>query len=86
MRQLTVSGKITPETLERVYQAYPDLRELSKEYVTNEVLTGIESAFTDAIFFGLAEATMEFAARHPSRRDEYKSAGFDVMWRCMTND
>ncbi|AIR59312.1 TetR/AcrR family transcriptional regulator [Cedecea neteri] len=84
MRQLAVSGKITPETMEQVYQAYPDLRDLSKECVTNEVLTGIESAFADAIFFGLAETTMEFAGRDPSRRDEYKSAGFDVMWRGMT--
>ncbi|NIF60592.1 TetR/AcrR family transcriptional regulator [Enterobacter sp. Ap-916] len=84
MRQLAVSGKITSETLEMVYLAYPDLRELSKECITNEALTGIESAFADAIFFGLAETTMEFAGRDPSRRDEYKSAGFDVMWRGMT--
>lgn len=84
MRQLAVSGKITSGTLEMVYLAYPDLRDLSKECITNEALTGIESAFADAIFFGLAETTMEFAGRDPSRRDEYKSAGFDVMWRGMT--
>jgi len=84
MSQLTVSGKITKETLQRTFDEFPELRQLSNENITNEYLTCGESPFADAIFFALAETTMEFAAREQERKQDYMAAGFDVMWRGMT--
>lgn len=84
MQQLAVSGKITQETLEEVFQTFPDLRELSRACITNEFLTCGETPFADAIFYALAQTTMEFAAREKSRKKEYIAAGFDVMWNGMT--
>ncbi|MCS3434068.1 TetR/AcrR family transcriptional regulator [Klebsiella sp. BIGb0407] len=84
MSQLSVSGKITKETLRKTFDEFPELRQLSNESVTNEYLTCGESPFGDAIFFSLAETTMEFAGREKERKQEYMAAGFDVMWRGMT--
>ncbi|WP_300001774.1 TetR/AcrR family transcriptional regulator [uncultured Cedecea sp.] len=84
MSQLAVSGKITKETLQKTFDEFPELRQLSNESITNEYLTCGESPFADAIFFALAETTMEFAAREQERKQDYMAAGFDVMWRGMT--
>lgn len=84
MRQLAVSGKITKETLQKVMDEFPELRQLSNESIKNEYLTCGETPFADAIFFSLAETTMEFAAREQDRKKDYIAAGFDVMWRGMT--
>lgn len=84
MRQLAVSGKITKETLQKVLDEFPELRQLSNESIKNEQLTCGETPFADAIFFALAETTMEFAAREQENKKDYIAAGFDVMWRGMT--
>ncbi len=84
MGQLAVSGKITKDTVQKAFNAFPELRQLSNEDINNEYLTCGESPFADAIFFCLAETTMEFAAREPDRKHHYMAAGFDVMWRGMT--
>lgn len=84
VRQLLVSGKIAKETLQKLMNEFPELHQLSNENITNEYLTCGESPFADAIFFALAETTMEFAAREPERKQDYMDAGFDVMWRGMT--
>lgn len=84
MGQLVVSGKITKDTLQKAFNEFPELRQLSNEGINNEYLTCGESPFADAIFFALAETTMEFAAREPDRKQHYMAAGFDVMWRGMT--
>ena len=84
MRQLAVSGKITKQTLQKMHDEFPELRQLSTESITNEYLTCGETPFADAIFFTLAETTMEFAAREQDRKADYIAAGFDVMWRGMT--
>lgn len=84
MRQLAVSGKITKKTLQKVFDEFPELRQLSNESITNEYLTCGETPFADAIFFSLAETTIEFAAREQERKQDYIAAGFDVMWHGMT--
>lgn len=84
MRQLAVSGKITEATLEQAAQLYPELHELAEACVTSEFFSCGQSAFADAIFFSLAETTMEFASREPDEAGNYKTAGFEVMWRAMT--
>lgn len=86
MRQLAVSDKITDETLAQAAQLYPELHELAEVCVTSKFFSCGRSAFADAIFFSLAETTMEFASREPKEAENYKSAGFEVMWRAMTKD
>ncbi|MNE87429.1 hypothetical protein D3C80_1846300 [compost metagenome] len=39
--------------------------------------------FGDAIFLSLAETTMAFATRDPSRAKEFKALGFESMWRAL---
>lgn len=84
MRQLAVSDRITEATRLEVTQLYPELHELAEACVTSEFFSCGQSAFADAIFFSLAETTMEFASREPEEASNYKIAGFEVMWRAMT--
>lgn len=86
MRQLAVSDKITPETLVQADKLYPELQKLSEACVTSEFLTCGQSAFVDAIFFSLAEMTMEFAARFPQHAEKYRETGFEVVWRALSCD
>ncbi len=42
--------------------------------------------FGDALFLSLAESTMEFATRDPSRAVDFKALGFEVMWRGLAQE
>ncbi|MEL4012664.1 TetR/AcrR family transcriptional regulator [Dryocola clanedunensis] len=84
MRQLAVSDKITQETKDSVARVHPELRKLAEDCITNELLSCGQSAFADAIFFSLAETTTEFASREPEKAQEYKTSGFEAMWRAMS--
>jgi AcrR family transcriptional regulator len=84
MRQLAVSDKITEETQRRAELLYPELHELAEACITSEFFSCGQSAFADAIFFSLAETTTEFASREPEEAGNYKTAGFEIMWRAMT--
>lgn len=42
--------------------------------------------FGDAMFLSLAETTMEFATRDPSRAVDFKALGFEAMWRGLAEE
>lgn len=82
IRQLGVSEKINAETEQAVHEMFPELHELCRRpcavFMSDEFRT-----FGDAIFLSLAETTMEFATRDPSRASDFKSLGFESMWRAL---
>ena len=83
MRQLAVSEKISPETEQLVHEANPELHDMCEQCIAPLFLSPPFRAFGDALFFALAETTMEFAAREPLRADEFKSVGYEALWRVM---
>ncbi len=84
MRQLAVSDKITVETHQRCEELYPELHELSRHCISDEFLRPENRLFGDAIFFSLAETTMEFASGHPEQSESFKSIGFEAIWRALS--
>nr|WP_233148853.1 TetR/AcrR family transcriptional regulator [Shimwellia pseudoproteus] len=84
MRQLAVSDKITPETFDKVEALYPELHKLAQHCLRREFLDHDSRLFADALFFRLAETTMEFAGRKPEQADTWICAGFEAMWRALS--
>ena len=83
MRQLAFSEKITQATRQTVNEMYPDLRNLCEQSIAPLFLATPWRAFGDALFFSLAQTTIDFAAREPARAEELISVGFDAMWRAL---
>lgn len=84
IRQLAVSEKITPETLQIVEDMFPELRQLCRRSLLPVFMTEEFRAFGDALFLSLAETTMGFASRQPERAADFKAHGFEAMWRALS--
>nr|WP_318382664.1 TetR/AcrR family transcriptional regulator [uncultured Enterobacter sp.] len=84
IRQLSVSEKITCETLQQVDDLFPDLRELCHRSVLAVFMSEEFRAFGDALFLSLAETTMEFASKDPAKAVDFKAHGFEAMWRALS--
>ena len=83
MRQLAVSEKITPATKQTVTDMYPELHQLCEKSIAPVFLSTPYRAFGDALFFSLAQTTIDYASREPARADEFKTVGFEAMWRAL---
>nr|WP_238934137.1 TetR/AcrR family transcriptional regulator [Enterobacter sp. E1] len=86
IRQLGVSEKINAETEQAVKEMFPELHELCRRSVRHVFMSDEFKTFGDALFLSLAEATMEFATRDPSRAVDFKALGFEVMWRGLAQE
>lgn len=85
IRQMAVSEKITEETQRQVTALFPELHKLCDLRIRPGFRNGPYRAFGDSLFLALAETTMTFAAREPSRAAEYKETGFETMWRALAS-
>ncbi len=85
LNQLAVSDKITAETRTRAYELFPEIQEISSACVAKGAFSKLPAAFADAIFMGLADAAMQFAAREPEQADAFKATGFKVLWEGFTS-
>lgn len=86
IRQLGVSEKINTETEQAVKDMFPELHELCRRSVRQVFMSDEFKTFGDAIFLTLAETTMEFATRVPSRAADFKALGFEAMWRGLAHE
>ena len=83
IRQIGVSEKLSAETELAVKEMFPELHELCRRSVRPVFMSDEFKTFGDALFLSLAESTMEFATRDPSRAGDFKSLGFEAMWRAL---
>lgn len=86
IRQLGVSEKISAETEQAVQEMFPELHELCRRAVRPVFMSDEFRTFGDAMFLSLAETTMEFATRDPSRAVDFKALGFEAMWRGLASE
>ncbi|UXY12360.1 TetR/AcrR family transcriptional regulator [Kosakonia sp. ML.JS2a] len=86
VRQIAVSEKLTPQTKQQVTDIFPELHELCHRSVLPIFLDGEFAPFGDAIFLSMADTTITFAGRDPSRMKEIKRLGFDAMWRALASE
>lgn len=86
IRQIGVSEKLSAETEMAVKEMFPELHELCRRSVRPVFMSDEFKTFGDALFLSLAESTMEFATRDPSRAVDFKALGFEVMWRGLAQE
>ncbi len=86
IRQIGVSEKLSAETEQAVKEMFPELHELCRRSVRQVFMSDEFKTFGDALFLSLAESTMEFATRDPSRAVDFKALGFEVMWRGLAQE
>ncbi|WP_448950295.1 TetR/AcrR family transcriptional regulator [Labrys neptuniae] len=80
MRQLRVSERITQASKEAGHTAFHDVSAAFQQAHAEGPLRDQPLAFMNASFEALVETTLEFIARDPQRRDDYKQAGFQIFW------
>ncbi|EPJ7774525.1 TetR/AcrR family transcriptional regulator, partial [Enterobacter hormaechei] len=86
IRQIGVSEKLNAETEQAVKDMFPELHELCRRSIRPVFMSDEFKTFGDAMFLSLAETTMEFAARDPSRAVDFKALGFEAMWRGLAEE
>lgn len=83
--QLAVSAVLTDAARASADALFPEL-EFMADALGNDIFRGQPVGFADAIFFALANTTMDFAARDPGRAESYKASGFTAIWRLYGKD
>ncbi|HCK7209854.1 TPA: TetR/AcrR family transcriptional regulator [Enterobacter hormaechei] len=86
IRQIGVNEKLNAETEQAVKDMFPELHELCRRSIRPVFMSDEFKTFGDAMFLSLAETTMEFAARDPSRAVDFKALGFEAMWRGLAEE
>jgi AcrR family transcriptional regulator len=84
MRQLSVSERITEDSKRRVGAAFRDVNTMLEQSLADGLLKDQPPAFIGAILEALAETTLEFIARDPQKREQYKQAGLQVFLNIIT--
>jgi AcrR family transcriptional regulator len=78
---LNLSDVITLETRARTAEARSRIDAVLAELGNRGALRGLPSGFAAAFMGSLQEATMDFIAREPARREEVTRKAFQVFWR-----
>lgn len=81
--QLNVSSQITPETRTRTAAERGAVDATLSELGSRKALRGLPAGFAAATMSAMQEATMDFIARQPKRREELIERAFLVFWRAV---
>ncbi len=84
IRQLSVSDRITEDSRRRSGAVLRDVNGMLEQSLADGVLKDQPPAFIGAVLQALAETTLEFIARDPEKREQYKQAGFQVFLNIIT--
>jgi AcrR family transcriptional regulator len=81
--QLNVSDVITPETRARTAEARQNIDATLRELGSRDAVRALPEGFAAALMASLQEATMEFVARQPDRREDLTREAFQIFWRAL---
>jgi len=81
--QLNVSDRITAETRGRTAAERGAIDGTLSELGSRGALRGLPVGFAAATMAAMQEATMEFIAKQPKRRQELIEQAFQVFWRAL---
>jgi AcrR family transcriptional regulator len=84
MNQLAVSDRVTEENKRIGSQAFGEVEATIRESLARGPLKDQPPAFATSIFSAIAETTMEFIAREPTRAQQHTKAGFEAFWRAIS--
>jgi len=80
INQLAVTDILTAQTREKELSLFPDVA-LVEAGMKSELFGHLNPDFSDAVFLAIADATLAFVAREPTRAEEYKLSGFKAYAR-----
>jgi len=81
--QLNVSDLITPATRMRTAAERGRIDGTLSELETRSALRGLPTGFAAATMSAMQEATIEFIAKQPKRREKFIEQAFQVFWRAL---
>lgn len=81
--QLNVSDLITRETRARTAAERGAVDATLSELETRDATRGLPPGFAASTMAAMQEATMEFIARQPKKREELMERTFQVFWRAL---
>lgn len=85
IRQLAVSDRISEASRRQGSTAFAEISAMLDQSRAEGVLKDHPQVFIGAVLEALTDATLELIAREPTRREQYKMAGFDVLWHGIAN-
>ncbi|AWJ82357.1 TetR family transcriptional regulator (plasmid) [Azospirillum sp. TSH58] len=86
LRQLRVSGTITPESRKAALGAMEAMATALFDGPDADRARSSSREFTAAVFEALAEMTIELIAKNPSAHALYRRKGFESFWRATSGD
>jgi AcrR family transcriptional regulator len=86
LAQLTVSNRVTDRVRSSGMRAFGDVSALLERGITSGELRDHPAAFMLAVMGALAETTLDFIRHDPSRAEQYRVSGFNVLWRAIARD
>ncbi len=81
--QLNLSNVITPETRAKAAAGRGSVDSTLQELGKLAAMRDLPAGFPAAMMSAMQEATMDFVARQPKRREELISQAFKLFWRAM---
>jgi|SRR5882724_6176054 len=83
LAQLGVSERITEHSKAGGMVGFTELNALLSRSVGSRILRQQPAAFVGALLGAIAETTMDFISREPSRAQQYSQAGFEAFWNAL---
>jgi AcrR family transcriptional regulator len=84
MNQLAVSGKLTPEQLDKAMMLCGDMGVRPEPTCFKGLTVAQSSEFMDSALTAIANTTVALATARPEFAEAYKMAGFALMWKAIT--
>lgn len=79
VNQLEISSVIREDTKQQAYALFPDIGVVN-EFASNYSFMG-KVELANVVFTAIADATMEYAIRHPVEGEHCKSIGFAILMK-----
>jgi AcrR family transcriptional regulator len=86
LAHLLVSDEITPESREQGQRVMADVMRLLDRTHRNGPMHGASMVFVMSLIAALANVTVDFMIADPSNADRHCRAGFEAIWRVISED
>lgn len=80
LQQLALAECLTDETRAQASRFFPEVSEVARASAELPALRGLPREYTDTLFLGLADATVQSAIAIPGHAAALKATGFRVFW------
>jgi AcrR family transcriptional regulator len=80
LKQIEVWGGLTAESRESGSAPFAEIQKMAEDAVTQHIIKDLPQSFIAATMSALAEMTIGFARQDAGKADEYRLAGFAMLW------